>query len=176
MPRELIPFHVNDISSLARSLRSALAERDKPLSHVEVLNILAKGAGYKNFQHLRAGVEKSEKIAEDQQPVINQVHVERVGRCFDKQKVLTRFPSKRSDQILVLWILWSRIPARTDLTEGEVNAQLKSWHSFGDHALLRRELCDTGLVSRTRDGRVYRRIEQPMPAEAQAAVRLVALK
>ncbi|UHD02499.1 DUF2087 domain-containing protein (plasmid) [Klebsiella pneumoniae] len=32
-------------------------------------------------------------------------------RCFDKDGVLTRFPSKRSDQISVLWVLWSRLSA-----------------------------------------------------------------
>lgn len=47
MPRELIPLHVNDISALARNIRSAYADREKQPSHLEVLNILAKGAGYK---------------------------------------------------------------------------------------------------------------------------------
>lgn len=170
MPRELISLHVNDISALARSIRNAYAERDRPPSHVEVLNVLAKGAGYRNFQHLRGGVK------EEKHPIISQASVERVARCFDKDGVLSRFPSKRSDQISVLWVLWSRLPARTNLTEIEVNALIKAWHSFGDHALLRREICDAGLVSRTRDGRVYLRVELPMPPLAQAIARQVANK
>ncbi|EPW2919552.1 DUF2087 domain-containing protein [Pseudomonas aeruginosa] len=68
------------------------------------------------------------------------------------------------------------MPARTDLTEGEVNALLKSWHNFGDHALLRREICDAGLVSRTRDGSVYLRMELPMPPLAQAIARQITNK
>ncbi|MCX2698714.1 DUF2087 domain-containing protein [Ochrobactrum chromiisoli] len=174
MPRELIPLHVNDISALARSIRNAYSERDKPLSHVEILNILAKGAGFKNFQHLRDGAK--EPVKADVHPIISQANVERVARCFDKDGVLTRFPSKRSDQISVLWVLWSRLPARTKLTEAEVNALLKSWHSFGDHALLRREICDAGLVSRTRDGSVYLRMELPMPPLAQAIARQITNK
>ncbi|MCU6237396.1 DUF2087 domain-containing protein [Morganella morganii] len=53
---------------------------------------------------------------------------------------------------------------------------MKAWHSFGDHALLRREICDAGLVSRTRDGRVCIRIELPMPPLAQAIARQIADK
>lgn len=174
MPRELIPLHVNDISVLARSIRNAYSERDKPLSHVEILNILAKGAGFKNFQHLREGAR--EPVKEEIHPVISQASVERAARCFDKDGVLTRFPSKRTDQISVLWVLWSRLPARKELTEGEVNALLKSWHSFGDHALLRREICDAGLVSRKRDGSVYIRMELPMPPLAQAIAHQIANK
>ncbi|WP_247881931.1 DUF2087 domain-containing protein [Brucella intermedia] len=174
MPRELIPLHVNDISALARNIRSAYADREKQPSHLEVLNILAKGAGYKNFQHLRSGAK--EPVKEEKHPIIDRASVERVARCFDKDGVLTRFPSKRSDQISVLWVLWSRLPARTKLTEAEVNALMKAWHSFGDHALLRREICDAGLVSRTRDGRVYIRMELPMPPLAQAIARQIANK
>ncbi len=174
MPRELIPLHVNDISALARSIRNAYSERDKPPSHVEILNILAKGAGYKNFQQMRGGAK--EPVKEEKHPVISQASVERVVRCFDKDGVLTRFPSKRSDQISVLWVIRSRFPARKNLTEVEVNALLKSWHSFGDHALLRREICDAGLVSRTRDGSVYLRMELPMPPLAQAIARQITNK
>ncbi|ENU4134659.1 DUF2087 domain-containing protein [Pseudomonas aeruginosa] len=57
-----------------------------------------------------------------------------------------------------------------------MNALLKSWHNFGDHALLRREICDAGLVSRTRDGSVYLRMELPMPPLAQAIARQITNK
>jgi len=43
-------------------------------------------------------------------------------------------------------------------------------HGGGDHAILRRSLCDGGLVSRTRDGRVYRRVERRPPPEAAALI------
>ena len=44
----------------------------------------------------------------------------------------------------------------------------------GFGALLRRLLCDHGLMTRTRDGRIYRRIEQKPPAEAVALIRALA--
>jgi hypothetical protein len=54
-----------------------------------------------------------------------------------------------------------------DLTEREISTRLAALNGFGDHAILRREMCELGLTSRTRDGRVYRRVEQPMPSEAR---------
>ncbi|HCT6467157.1 TPA: DUF2087 domain-containing protein [Klebsiella pneumoniae] len=66
------------------------------------------------------------------------------------------------------------LAGRTKLTEAEVDALMKAWHSFGDHSLQRREICDAGLVLRTRDGRVCIRIELPMPPLAQAIARQIA--
>ena len=40
-------------------------------------------------------------------------------------------------------------------TEKEVNALLDERHTFGDFFLLRRELCDSGLLQRERDGSRY---------------------
>jgi hypothetical protein len=45
---------------------------------------------------------------------------------------------------------------------------LRSWHDYEDFALLRRELCDLGLLRRTPDGRLYREIAHDMPEEAAA--------
>ena len=67
--------------------------------------------------------------------------------------------------MLCLWVLWSRIPAGASFTEQEISGVLNHWHVFGDHALLRRALVDYGLMTRTVDGRQYRRIEQQPPAE-----------
>ena len=66
------------------------------------------------------------------------------------------------------------LAGRTKLTEAEVDALMKAWHSFGDHSLQRREICDAGLVLRTRDGRVCIRIELTMPPLAQAIARQIA--
>ena len=84
-------------------------------------------------------------------------------RCFDSQGRLLRWPSRRTDQLHALWVLWSRMPARRDLSEREVNDRLKALNAFQDHAILRRELCGNRLMWRTPDGRTYRRIEQPPP-------------
>jgi Uncharacterized protein conserved in bacteria (DUF2087) len=52
---------------------------------------------------------------------------------------------------------------------------LKARHLFGDHALLRRTLFDGGLVSRSVDGREYRRERKP-PAEAIALIQYLSAR
>ncbi len=99
------------------------------------------------------------------------VRVKRSVRMFDAAGKLARWPSKRSQQELCLWIIWSKLPAAQILTEKEVNHLLNENHLFGDHALLRRWLCDYGMMARTRDGREYRRIEKRPPAEALELIR-----
>ncbi|RYD83359.1 MAG: DUF2087 domain-containing protein [Verrucomicrobiaceae bacterium] len=178
MSRTLIPLTVSDTSSFAKSLRIQLAEHEGNPSHLELLNMLARAAGFANFQTLRAtvGTDVNEELLVPQARIVetepdpepDRRLVERVGRCFDGVGRLMRWPSRRTDQIAVLWVLWSKFPSARDLPETEVNAFLRDRHLFGDHALLRRELCDLGLLSRTTSGSVYRRIERPMPLEAAA--------
>ncbi len=93
---------------------------------------------------------------------------ERVLRCFDRTGRLQRWPSRRADQELVLWIIWSQLPAHGQLDELEVNAMLRTWHDFDGYVLIRRELIDFDLLRRTVDGRIYRRVSRTMPAEAAA--------
>ena len=107
------------------------------------------------------------------EPDIDQRLVERVSRCFDPQGQLVRWPAKRSEQTLVLWALWSRLPSSEVHTEQQISGLLKAMHAFGDHALLRRELVELGLVSRTDDCREYRRVEQSVPADAAALIRAI---
>ena len=81
-----------------------------------------------------------------------------------------RWPYHTAEQGLCLWAFWARLPARTDMVEKDVNAILQAGNSFGDHALLRRSLIDHRLVTRTKDGKTYRRIEQAPPPEAAALI------
>lgn len=173
MSREAIPYHAPDVSSLARSLRSQLLERESIPGHVEFLNMLARAAGARNFQQFRAGAAASAPSAvSDAGPLvaepIDPKRLERVRRCFGPDGRLLRWPAKRTDQVLALWALWSKLPSRTDLSEQEISDRLRALHDFGDHALLRRELYDARLVQRTPDGRTYRRVEKVPLAEAAA--------
>ena len=174
MSRTLLPFHSDDISALARSLRGQLADCESQPSHLELLNMLARANGYRNFQHYRAQLAAcdqpdSRPPAQEPEPV-DLVRVKRLLRIFDPEGKLARWPSKRSQQELCLWVIWSKLPARQVLTEKEVNLLLNDNHLFGDHALLRRWLCDYGMMSRTRDGREYRRVEKCPPAEARELI------
>lgn len=185
MSRTSLPYSADDISALARSLRAQLAGRTEPPGHVEWLNMLAKAVGCRNFQHFRAqtaaqtvaqteaqtAVQDGLGATVDVEPPVDPVRIRKVTRCFDAGGALLRWPPKRSERDLCLWVLWSRFAAGHLMTEGEVNRLLRDAHRFGDHALLRRELCDVGLVDRTRDGSAYRRIEQRPPPEALALIR-----
>jgi hypothetical protein len=92
---------------------------------------------------------------------------ERVARCFAADGRLQRWPSKRCDQLLVLWVVWSQLPDDVQLSESELNAMLRGWHDYEDHVLLRRELIELDLLRRTPDGRIYRKIRQEMPQDAE---------
>jgi hypothetical protein len=173
--RTPIAFVSPDISALAKSLRTQLAGRDGLPGHVEILNMLARSTGHRNFQHLRAESLARDRLAADVLPLVEAPAdlrlVERVAGHFDREGRMLRWPGRTGHQQLCLWWLWAGFPAGRDLAEREVNAHLRERHLFGDHAILRRSLCDARLLSRTRDGRVYRRIERPPPPEPAALIR-----
>ncbi len=93
-----------------------------------------------------------------------------VARCFDASGRLQRWPSKRSDQLVVLAVVWSYLPDGVQMSEPEVSSMLRDWHDYEDYALLRRELCDLDMLRRTPNGRVYRKVSGELPAEAKALV------
>lgn len=167
------PYQAPDISVLARQLKRELDGRtDKP-GHVELLNILARAVGFRNYQHMRASQAAHERLAAEpsvSEPV-DYRRVEAAARCFDSDGVLLRWPARTVQQQLCLWKLWSRMPAEVDLAERQVNALLKSLNRFGDHVLLRREMVNQRLLSRTQDCSTYRRIERRPPADALALIR-----
>ncbi len=134
--------------------------------------MLARSAGFRNFQHLRAQTEARDRLVapEAASPEIDFVEIGRMARFFDAKGRLTQWPAKSSHRINCLWVFWSRIPAREVLNEYALNKLLQAGHLFGDPALLRRELYDNRLVSRTPDCREYRRIERKPPPEALAFI------
>lgn len=173
MSRTPLPFHAVDISALARSLKGELARTDHHPGHVELLNMLARAAGCRNFQHFRAQAAARDALAQPAalpQPPVDFVKLRRVTRHFNPAGILVRWPGKHSERQLCLWVMWSRLPAREIMGEKQVNAVLNSRHAFGDHALLRRELVDGGWLVRTPDGREYRRVERKPPADAVALI------
>jgi hypothetical protein len=158
MPRQRQQIKIDDLSSFTKSLRAALQQQEDFPSHARMLSLVAKAAGYENYQHLRAD---APDIPAPKAPR----SVERALRCFDLG-IMARWPKQTSVQGLCLWVFWARLPAKQDLTEKQVNEVLQAGHSFGDHVLLRRSLIDHRLSTRTKDGKIYRRIEQAPPAEA----------
>jgi hypothetical protein len=170
MSRLALPLEVADLSAFARSLRDQLDKLDHNPSHVELLNMLCRAAGLRNYQHFRADAEARQRLAaaREVKPAPNHQLVEKVARHFDEEGRLLRWPAKAHHLDLCLWALWARIPSGRVLTEREISSLLNRWHVFGDHAVLRRALFEAGLVDRTQDGRRYRRIEQKPPVELSA--------
>lgn len=165
--RLAIPLAIADLSNFARSLEAQLNALGRAPKHVEVMNMLARGAGYTNVQHLRASMELEARLkpAVPAGPPADLKRVARVGNYFADDGMLMSWPAKPSLQELALWVLWSRLPANTVMNEREISRLLAGWHAFGDHALLRRAMWGQKLVSRNQDGSEYRRIEQAPPPE-----------
>lgn len=174
VPRELIPFSTDDVSALAKSLRAQLTSRATPPSHVEMLNMLARATGHRNFQHWRARTSARPPL-EPRTPgspaSADHATVLRAARYFDDEGRLASWPSRTSLQNLCLWAIWSKIPPGQLFTEREISARLGSLHLFGDHAILRRTMCELRLMTRTADGRDYRRVEQPPTPGGAALIR-----
>lgn len=175
MTRDTFAFTAPDLSAFARALsRSLAAEAAKP-GHQQMLNHIARAAGYRNYQHFRAQAAAATRLdtpARAEQ--VDHAVVERAARHFDAAGQLVRWPSKPALQGLCLWALWARLPPDTGWTERRISALLTGWHGFGDPAILRREMVSQGMVSRTPDCTSYRRIERRPPPEARALIRHLA--
>ena len=175
MTRSIFPFYAGDISSLARSLHGQLAGCDHTPGHVELLNMLARAVGSRNFQHFRAQAIAEKRLLgrEEVTAPVDYVELQRLARYFDVNGSWQRWPTKFSDQEPCLWVLWSKLPSRTMLSERQVNEILLDNHRFEDPALLRREMKERKMVTRTLDGREYRRVERKPPHTALALIRLL---
>ncbi|HEY0682310.1 MAG TPA: DUF2087 domain-containing protein [Steroidobacter sp.] len=171
MSRAALSLQISDLSGFAKSLREQLGKLPEPPGHVEMLNLLCRSAGFRNYQHCKGVMEARQRL--DAPPAVqapapapvDYALIERAMRQFDAQGRLMRWPTRSNLQDLCLWVLWSRLPNRITLTEKQISELIKRWHAFGDHALLRRALIAWRLVQRTLDGSEYRRIEQKPPAE-----------
>ncbi len=76
---------------------------------------------------------------------------------LNKDSKLKSWPShkNKNKQLLALEYLASKFEAGREYSEREVNEVLNQNHTFGDPALLRRELYMKGFFDRTPDGSRY---------------------
>ncbi len=172
MPREAIPLVVPDLSAFARSLGRALAERaeTRSPSHVELLNLIARAAGHRNLQALRASLETPAAPLADEDrspPQPLSANARKALRQFDSRDRLVRWPGKFSIQRLSLGVLWMRFDSHRVYSEKEGNVVLKDANTFDDHVTLRRELVDHRLLARKSDCSEYRKL----PARPDAGTR-----
>ncbi|APG47781.1 DUF2087 domain-containing protein [Phaeobacter porticola] len=173
MTRAPLSLQIDDLSNFARMLSKQLGTVSP--SHLALLNMLARAAGFQNVQHHRAVQAAAIRLAQGDTaraalPPVDHRLIERTLAQFGRDGRLLRWPSKRSVQTLALFGLWTLFPARTALSETEVNKILIAEHVFNDPATLRRSMISCGLMTRQRDGTNYKRIEQQPTNEAKALI------
>ena len=167
MSRTAVPLRVDDLSPFAKTLRHSLSQHEGVPGHVELLNLIAKAAGFANYQHLRADAEAADRLAAATEPGPRPdlEQVTKTARYFDDAGILISWPSRLAHQTLSQWVFWSRIPRGETFDERGISALIKGWHAFGDHAIIRRAMVDAKMLERNQNGREYRRIEQVPPPE-----------
>ncbi len=169
MPRTATSLVLPDLSTFARNLRRALGARQPadaaPPGHVELQNLIARAAGYRNLQALKAA-----PPAPVRSPVALPLsdHARRALNQFDDDGRLVRWPTRFAIQRMAMWVLWTRFDAKRAYTEREVNAILRDAHLFGDHATLRRELVNHRLLERESDCSAYRKLPARPDDEVRA--------
>jgi len=205
MTRTALPYSAPDLSALARLLERAILDHQvthgRLPGHVEMMNLLARGAGKRNLQQLQAEAAQQasaarravveapstagdawfdappvdEPAATVPAPIELSAHARKAREHFDDAGRLLRWPLKFSVQRLAMWVLWTRFDARRVYTEAEVNQVLKAWHLYGDHATLRRELINHRLMTRKSDCSEYRKLPLRPDAEVQALLQALRL-
>lgn len=166
--REIVPLHTADVSLFCKNLRQQLETSGlSPPGHLTLLNMVARSAGFRNYQTLKARPATVEVAPVIEEPIAEAISlprgstvplpIRRLLSCFDTQGRLMRWPNKFAAQQIAIWAIWSRIPAHRELSEKQINDYIAAYHTFGDVATLRRELVNAKLLWRTVDCRVYRK-------------------
>jgi hypothetical protein len=176
MSKPIFSLHIADLSAFARSLVQALHERHgttpTPPGQVEMLNLIARSQGQRNWQALRQALQAAPpapaRKAPGPAPTPLSDNARKALQQFDSQGRLMRWPVKYTVQKLVMWVLWTRFDAKRRYTESEVNAILKAANLFFDHATLRRELVNHRLMARKSDCSEYHKLPARPDEETRA--------
>jgi hypothetical protein len=96
-------------------------------------------------------------IKSDQQDQL----ITELSNFLDNEGRLKQFPAKRRYKFLALQFLSTKFQSGIIYTEKEINEIIEKYHTFGDKWLLRRELINTGFLSRLKDGSQYWVSEEP---------------
>ena len=177
MPRHAVPLGTPDLSRFARTLARELEPTlgDATPSHLSLMNMLARAAGFRNFQHLRAASKARGRLEApaDTPSELDYVLVKRALGHFDEAGLLCHWPSRNAVQKLILWVFWADLPPRETVPETVVNDRFRAGQTLGDPATIRRMLVGLQRVQRERDGSAYVRVEGPLPPEAAELIRHV---
>jgi hypothetical protein len=152
---------------------------------VELLNLLARAAGMRNYATLKAAALAAPPISPPEpagdgkaarpDEAVDLSTLSPTARKalmqFDEARRLVRLPNKLSVQQMAMWALWTQFAARRSYSEKEVNAILNAHHIFGDQATLRRELVNMKLLGRLADCSKYWKEPHRPDEEVQAFLR-----
>ncbi len=179
--RDRVPLHCDDLSQFAKALRQQLGEHlgqspGSAPSHVQLLNMLARAAGHRSVQALRAQATLTRAPAPTAAaPAVSTAptatlgaHAVKALTQFDEHGRLARWPYKFAVQRLAMWGLWLRFDSGRTYTEREVNEILKAWTTYGDHVTPRRELVEMKLLGRKPDCSAYWKEPQRPTDEVRA--------
>ena len=78
-----------------------------------------------------------------------------ISRFLNENGKVNKLPNKQIVKLVVLQYLATKFDCKIIYSEKEINQIIDAWHTFGDYFLLRRELVDNLLISRTKDGSKY---------------------
>ena len=98
MTRDLNAVFINDLSGFARALARDLQGQGAP-GHQAMLGMIARAAGFRNYQQLRA----------DAPPPTRSKSVVRALRNFDAQGRMIGWPAQTTLQGLCLWRFWATL-------------------------------------------------------------------
>ncbi len=62
MSRVALSLQIPDLSGFAKSVREQLGKLAEPPSHVEMLNLLCRSAGFRNYQHCKGVMEARQRL------------------------------------------------------------------------------------------------------------------
>ena len=173
MARDPLPLSTDDLSAFTRALSAELAKAPAPPGHLALMNMLARAAGFRNVQHLRAdhaAARRMGRAATVAEPA-DRALVERTLNTFDATGRMMRWPARQAVQDLAIWAFWARLPSKRSLTEAEVNTILDDAHLFGDRAILRmcqllKRVCRTSDTVVRWGGDEFMVIARRIPLEA----------
>lgn len=83
-----------------------------------------------------------------------------ISKFLDEKNRIKIWPTKKDKIFEILNYLAAKFEYGQFYKEKEVNSIIENWHTFGDYFLIRRELIEYHLLSRTKNGARYWREEQ----------------
>ena len=101
MSRDHIPLQITDLTGFASQLRKQLTQNDEPPGHLAFLGMIARAAGFRNYQHLQSQADKTRPLSKDATKTLD-----RATRVFDTSAKMSYWPATTTVQGMCLWPIW----------------------------------------------------------------------